>query len=368
MDRLFTAFNQVDASTTRVYGGTGLGLAITNLLVELMGGRIRVESEVGSGSTFHFTVAAQAATQPEDQALWISPDLRGMRVLIVDDNTTSRHIASEYAHGWGMVPIEAASPLHALRVLREEKAFDLAVIDHRMPEMSGDQLARHLRRRRRRLPIVLLSSLDRRGTKTHEAVPAAILFKPIKPKLLHAAFLKALSLGASGPEEEPPTTVLDTTMAARHPLRVLVAEDNPVNRRVAAAFLDRLGYSADFASNGREAIDALTRQPYDTVLMDVQMPEIDGVQATREICRRWPEGARPRIIAMTASATAEDRRQCLEAGMDDYLIKPVMPQKLIDALGRCSPIDYGPASRSRSSGQHIRLDASGAKSMRELHD
>jgi CheY-like chemotaxis protein len=336
-DRLFQSFTQVDASTTRRHGGTGLGLAISRRLVELMGGTMWVESEAGQGSTFHFTIAATPAPdlKPRAHRDTAPPQLRGKRVLIVDDNATNRRVLSLQARGWGMDPLESASPLEALERIRSGEAFDLAFLDLRMPEMDGMTLAAEIRKHRDAdaLPLVLVSS-----TGAHTAAPApfaASLSKPIKQSALFDVLSGIFAAWPPAPAAAPaPAPALDPLMGVRQPLRVLLAEDNAVNQKVALRLLQQLGYRADVAANGLEAIDAVARQPYDVLLMDVQMPEMDGLEATRLICARWPRERRPWVVAMTADAMQGDREKCLEAGMDDYVSKPIRVDELIAALAR----------------------------------
>jgi signal transduction histidine kinase/DNA-binding response OmpR family regulator len=338
---LFQAFSQVDASTARKYGGTGLGLAVSKRLSEMMGGTMWVESEgvPGRGSTFHFTIRAIPAPGAvvADRRTGEQPELRGRRVLIVDDNATNRRILTLQVQGWGMVPSTAASPEEALAWVRQGDPFDLAVLDLQMPGMDGLALGAELRRLRpaAALPLVLLTSLGGYAGERDTGLFAAALVKPIRASALFDALLHALSAaGGRVPAPAAAGARLDRQMAERLPLRILVAEDNAVNQKLALRLLSQLGYRADVAGNGLEAIQAVERQPYDVVLMDVQMPEMDGLEATRQICARWPGGRRPRIIAMTANAMQGDREVCLEAGMDDYVSKPIRVEELVAALNR----------------------------------
>jgi PAS domain S-box-containing protein len=329
--RLFRSFSQLDASTTRRYGGTGLGLAISKRLCEMMGGTMWVESELGKGSTFHFTFRAEGApdVRPRAYLEGEQPKLRGKRLLVVDDHTTNRRIVAEYARAWGMAVRCAASPLEALAWLRDGEPFDIALIDMQMPEMDGVALAREIRELNDKLPLVLSSSLghyDARGF-------AASLAKPLKPSQLFNVLLGVLAEEAARPRKPAAKPQLDPEMAQRLPLRILLAEDNAVNQKLALRLLSQMGYRADVAASGLEALQALERQPYDVVLMDVQMPEMDGLEATRQIRRRWTTG-RPRIVAMTANAMQGDRDRCLEAGMDDYISKPIHVAELVSALSR----------------------------------
>jgi PAS domain S-box-containing protein len=356
MHRLFQAFSQVDASTTRHYGGTGLGLAISKRLAEMMGGSMWVESTLGEGSTFHFTFLAEAiASQLRVYMRGAAPQLTGKRLLVVDDNATNRRILTLQGEGWGMHVRAASSGGEALKWLVQGDPFDLAVLDMQMPAMDGLELATQIRRYRTadELPLVLLTSLGRRESELAANQFAAYLTKPIKAAQLYEALSKILSGSSSVAAKAAPVSALDPRMAERLPLRLLLAEDNVVNQKVALRTLERLGYRADVAANGIEVLDAVARQPYDVVLMDVMMPELDGLEATRRICRQWPAEQRPRIIAMTANAMHGDRELCLTAGMDDYISKPVRAEDLIAALERCAPRVAGAPAHDTSA---ARLD------------
>ena len=338
LDRLFKSFSQVDASTTRRYGGTGLGLAICKRLCELMGGRIWVESDPGKGSTFHFTIAA-AATDAPPASPPAAPgiELAGKRVLIVDDNATNRRMLKLQLERWGIFSRETESPAQALEWIRQGDPYDLALLDYQMPGMDGVALAREIRAlpRDAALPLILLSSVaGPLATKPETSAFTAVLGKPVKLSLLYASLLEAMGLERASAESS-------SLPAAPQPavgLKVLLAEDNDVNRRVALRMLERLGYTADVAANGREVLEMLEHTAYDVVLMDVQMPELDGLEASRAICRRWPESHRPRIIAMTAEAMEGDRDICIAAGMDDYIAKPVNLDLLRRALEASRPL------------------------------
>jgi CheY-like chemotaxis protein/HPt (histidine-containing phosphotransfer) domain-containing protein len=338
--RLFESFSQVDASTTRRYGGTGLGLAISKRLCELMGGTIWVESQVGRGSTFHFTIQAEQAPglTPADQQ-GPPPQLHGRRVLIVDDNATNRHILVRQAESWGMLARDTASPAQALDWIRRGDPFDLAILDMQMPEMDGVGLAEEIGRYRdaHALPLLLLTSLGSREGVRGGVEFAASLTKPIKPSRLYDTLMNVLDATPAGAQAATSQEEPVERLAERLPLRILVAEDNLVNQQLALLVLQKLGYRAEVTANGLETLQALEREPYDVVLMDVQMPTMDGLEATRRIHQRWPEGRRPHIIAATASAMAEEREACLAAGMDDYLSKPIRVEELAAALRRCHP-------------------------------
>jgi PAS domain S-box-containing protein len=345
MDRLFEAFTQVDASTTRRYGGTGLGLAISKRLAEEMGGRMSVESRVGQGSTFHVTVRAQAAAGPlAAEELEAIPEIAGKRVLIVDDNATNREILRRQAESWGMVPQEAATPNDALEYVRGGEPFDVAILDMQMPEMDGLALAEEIRRHRdpEALPLVMLTSLGYRDPSPAGGQFAAYMTKPIRPSQLYDVLIGIFAPQMAPRRVAPPTPRAATPVEDRAPLRILLAEDNAVNQRVALLLLEKLGYRADVAADGLEALQALERQSYDVVLMDVQMPEMDGLEATRRILERWRGSDRPTIIAMTAGATEADREACLAAGMNDYVSKPIRQEELAAALARATPVGSGP--------------------------
>ena len=338
-DRLFQSFSQVDATTTRRFGGTGLGLVISKRLAELMGGTMGVESEVARGSTFRFGVMVESvASKPRPFMMTGRPDLTGKTLLIVDDNATNRRILMAQAQGWGMVSRAAASGEEALGWLRAGEKFDVAILDLHMPGIDGGMLARAIRELRdeRQLPLLLLSSLGQRELIAQPELFVACLTKPSKPEqifeVLTALFLgETRAAGTFAPFPVAAVPTVDFQMTER----VLLAEDNAVNQRVALHMLRNIGYRADVAADGREALEAVVRQPYDIVLMDVQMPEMDGLAATRAIVERFPRATeRPWIIALTANAMQGDRELCLAAGMDDYISKPIKTPDLAAALER----------------------------------
>ena len=340
LSRLFQKFSQADSGTTRKYGGTGLGLAISKLLAELMGGTMWAESAgPGSGSTFHFTIRCVPSELPQGQRrdfIGQQPQLAGKRILVVDDNATNRRILALQTARWGMVVQDTEFPAQALAMLHAQ-SYDLGVIDMHMPGMDGAMLAKAIRDAGHTLPLVLFSSHGRK--EATDNLFAATLAKPLRQSQLFDTLVSLLA------REEAPKAAsmtakprMDAGMAARHPLRILLAEDNVVNQKLALRLLQQMGYRADVASNGIEAIECVARQPYDVVLMDVQMPEMDGLEASRRIVAAQPDAARrPRIVAMTANAMQGDREACLAAGMDDYVTKPIRVEALVEALLAAAP-------------------------------
>jgi CheY-like chemotaxis protein len=337
LERLFKPFSQGDASTARHYGGTGLGLAISKQLVELMGGKMWAESSHGAGSTFHFTINFQAEAQPAPFALaGPQPKLADLRLLIVDDNATVRRVVAEQAAKWGMVPFSAESPQQALEWLKKGEQYDLGVLDLQMPGMDGLALAMEIHKLSgaEMMPLVLFMPLglhsDAPGS-TH-IVFAHTVNKPVKPAQLCEVLVRAL-LSPKAAARQQPTSKPGQPLTERLPLRILLCDDNAINQKVASRILQSIGYQPDLAANGREALDALDKKSYDLIFMDVMMPEMDGLEATRAIRERQKDGvAHPNyqsrivIVAMTAQAMQGDREKCLAAGMDDYLSKPVLPK------------------------------------------
>jgi signal transduction histidine kinase/DNA-binding response OmpR family regulator/HPt (histidine-containing phosphotransfer) domain-containing protein len=352
IDRLFKSFSQVDSSTTRHYGGTGLGLAIGKQLSERMGGRMWVESQVAHGSTFYFTIVA--ASDPNCSLIDSdnqSPQLDGKRLLIVDDNATNRQILTLQAQSWGMLTRTAESGHEALNWLGQGEVFDMAILDMQMAEMDGITLATEIRKQpsSQTLPLVMLTSIDRPDMGDATRIPvdlAAFLTKPIKQSHLYNVLNHIL--GEQPIPVKPAQATLpqlNPQLAAELPLRILIAEDNRVNQKVALHLLKLIGYQADVASDGLEVLEALHRHSYDVVLMDVQMPNMDGLATTRRICQEPLDNPRPRIIAVTANAMQGDREECLKAGMDDYISKPIRLEALIQALSKCQPRGEGERGR-----------------------
>lgn len=336
--KLFRPFTQAEASTARHYGGTGLGLAISKRLVEIMGGKMWAESIPGKGSAFHFTLACQRAESSQPVMTdGKQPQLAGLRLLVVDDNLTNSRILTLQASKWGMIARSAQNAETALEWIRAGEQFDLAILDMQMPGMDGLMLATEIRRvpTVATMPIVLLTSM---GVKVNSPEFAAVAFascltKPIKPAQLLEVLVRAMSGAKPSTKRTTSPAKLDPGLATRLPLRVLLCDDNTINQKVAARLLQQMGYKPDIAVNGREALQKLDAQRYDLVFMDVMMPEMDGLEATREIRTREEQGGQhPNyqpplvIVAMTASAMQGDRDKCMDAGMDDYLAKPVRPE------------------------------------------
>jgi signal transduction histidine kinase/CheY-like chemotaxis protein len=338
---IFQSFYQIDSSNNRRHGGAGLGLAISKRLVEFLGGRIWVESEPGSGATFHFqiplwpVVGATAAAEP-------LPGLAGKRVIFIDQSLTLLRNVNRQLLAWGIAPVLATSLEEAERMAAASAPFDLAVVEIASLLASNDTetdrllAAGALSKRSPTLacPLVMLADvggpiLDQRA---RQLGFVALLTKPLKYSQFRQVLGSSLDSHAVTAAPAPTPPIFDAALGARHPLRLLVVEDNVINQKVALRILERLGYDADLANNGREAVAAVERQPYDLLLMDVQMPEMDGLEATRAIRARLPAEQQPAIIAMTAAASREDQQACLAAGMDAFISKPVQIEELTAVL------------------------------------
>ncbi|MBW2593967.1 MAG: response regulator, partial [Deltaproteobacteria bacterium] len=344
MNRLFKSFSQVDGSTARKFGGTGLGLTIAKQLVEKMNGRIGVLSEMGKGSEFWFTAIFEKQPEPREEIIIIPNDIRGTHILIVDDNSTNRYVLREQLKLWGCRFREASGGMQALERLQQAVAdndpYKIAVLDMQMPEMDGKTLGKKIKGdpELKNTILILMTSMGDRGDAKHfeEIGFAAYLTKPVKQSHFYDCLATVTNMQKE-PKKDRPVAIItrhSLTEDLKRKVRILLAEDNLINQKVALNMLKKFGYRVDVVANGKEAVRALGAIPYDIVLMDCQMPEMDGYEATGEI--RNPKSKvldlKVPVIAMTAHAMKGDREKCLEAGMDDYLTKPINPQELSDML------------------------------------
>jgi len=342
ISRLFQAFSQVDSSTTRLYGGTGLGLVISKRIVEMMGGSMNVISVEGKGSNFFFSIKtkpAQSLTKVYSKDF--ANQLRGKKVLVVDDNYNNRRILDIQLKNWGMVATTVEFPLDALKVLEQNEPFDLAILDYQMPQMDGISLTRAIREREKNttLPIIILTSLGRKEEENtlRELNIAKFLNKPTKQTILYETILAIFGLLQFLEIRKEKRQQLDTDLGIKYPLKILLAEDNLVNQKVAVKIFSKLGYRIDVVGDGHEVLDSIEKIAYDVIFMDVHMPEMDGLEASRRINKLYGKENRPKIIAMTANAMRGDREECIDAGMDDYVSKPVRLealQEILERLGR----------------------------------
>jgi signal transduction histidine kinase/DNA-binding response OmpR family regulator len=360
-DRLFKTFSQVDASTTRRYGGTGLGLAICKRLAECMGGGVAIDSRVGHGSTFSFDFVA------DSDPAWRPPPrtdisrLARKRLLIVDDNDTNRRIIGASAREWGLATVEVSNAREALRRIDAGEPFDLAIVDHLMPEMDGIELVAAIRRQRghEQLRLLLLSSARR----TARSLPDfdLVRLKPLRRAALLDALLELLPAAVEAAPDAQ--TAKAPVLQPPAPLRILLVEDNPVNQKVALRMLESFGYGADLADDGLAAVEAVTRKTYDLVLMDVQMPTLDGLEATRRI-RRLPLRPQPRIFAMTASVLDSERQACIDAGMERHIAKPIRRQQLGEVLREIAA-DRAAATQDDGTGSPPAVDEEALRRLRD---
>jgi len=335
INSLFEPFIQADSSTTRKYGGTGLGLAISKRLVNLMGGEIWAESETGRGSTFNFTIKIKISGVGKTKlhVKGYLPQLRGRKVLIVDDNQTNRQILRLQFDSWGMNPILAASGQEALELIESGTGFDLMVLDLQMPVMDGIELAGRIREigPKGMAPMLLLSSSGDLGHARNDLF-AGQLSKPVRLKELFQEVVQLMSevtKRENGPDKH---SEIDFSLSSRIPLRILIAEDNIVNQKLTISLLNLMGYKVDAVINGREAVEILYEKDFDIILMDIQMPEMSGIEATIKIRDSFPAAKQPYIIALTANAMVGDREKCLESGMVDYMAKPINISQLQEMI------------------------------------
>ncbi|MCB0169391.1 MAG: response regulator [Anaerolineae bacterium] len=334
LNRLFKSFSQIDVSTTRRYGGTGLGLVISKHLSEMMGGTVWVESNEGQGSTFFFSITVQASNNQNRPDYSNKTQLVSKRLLIVDDNETNRRVLEYQAKSWGMATQSVASGPEALDLFKQNHKFDLAILDMQMPDMDGITLSREIRKQQSAtsIPLILLTSLSHKEIDQNSGQFAAYLTKPIKTSQLYRVLVDVVTNRAKTTHRTQFSSKFKTKIGQEHPIKILLAEDNAVNQKVALGILRRLGYIADVAGNGLEVLEALKRQSYDVVLMDIQMPEMDGIETTQRIRQEFTGKNQPRIIAMTANALRGDKENYLENGMDDYISKPIRVEELVQAL------------------------------------
>ncbi|MEO3406209.1 two-component regulator propeller domain-containing protein [Mucilaginibacter sp. CAU 1740] len=333
LERLFKPFSQVDSGTTRKYGGTGLGLAISEKLIKLMGGEIAVKSEVGRGTVFSFTIKSKVGQRVKRNYVYLNlTELENKRILFVDDNATNRDIIDTQLKQWKYDPIVVATGREALKVLdKKDHPVDMLITDMSMPEMDGLELAIEVRKKFPEMPILLLSSIGSEQSKREDKVFNAVLTKPTKHNLLHKHIVEQLKAGSGiKTEYQPVQTAFTTEFAKNYPMQILIAEDNLINQKLAVHMLTKMGYHPDIAENGHVALNAMTNKHYNLILMDVQMPEMDGLETTSFIRGNMHE--QPVIIAMTANAMPEDRQACLDAGMNDYLSKPMKLSDLMEML------------------------------------
>jgi len=325
---LFEEFSQVDAATTRNYGGTGLGLAICDRLVNLMGGKITVESEIGTGTRFKFNIKFDEANESKDAATTDLTALNGKQILVVDNNQTQRDILQQQLQCWGMEAVTVASGEEALAILKT-RPFDAVVTDLQMPGMDGAQLAQAIKLEYGQLPIMLLSIIGYDIKKKHPDLFAAILTKPVRQQQLGRTLLTTLQENEAEAEQQA-HGFLSAEFSVNYPLKIMVAEANAVNQQLILKILTRLGYAPDLANTGTAVIEKLGQRHYDLILMEIQLPEMDGLTATQHI--RKSNVRQPLIVALTSKAMVEDRELCYKAGMDNYLTKPVKLEALLSVL------------------------------------
>ncbi|WP_462266702.1 hybrid sensor histidine kinase/response regulator [Mucilaginibacter sp.] len=332
LGRLFKAFSQVDSSTTRKYGGTGLGLAISEKLVQLMGGKINVQSAPGAGTTFSFSIMVRPGSKPARTYVNLNTAaFENQQILVVDDNATNRNILYNQLRQWKFTPVIASSGAEALQLLTANPGIRLIISDMNMPEMDGIELARRMRQTRADIKIILLSSAGNEQSRQEAHLFNAILSKPAKHYQLHHHIIELLKNSeVKEPAVRAGRSQLPADFALHHPMQILIAEDNAINQKLAMHIFWKMGYQPTIAATGHEVMDAVAKQYYHLIFMDVQMPEMDGLEATQFI--RQHADRQPVIIAMTANAMAEDKEACIAAGMNDYLSKPIKLAELVAIL------------------------------------
>jgi CheY-like chemotaxis protein len=334
LDRLFMAFSQVDSSTTRKYGGTGLGLTISEKLVKLMKGEVHVESMVGQGSTFSFTIKTAVGKKVlKAYTQYNMTDLQNKKILVIDDNMTNLAILKSQLELWKLIPILTDSAEGGLDILSKDPEIELVLTDMQMPYMNGLQLAKNVRKQYPSLPVILLSSIGEDYSKDNQLFHS-VLNKPVRQHVLSRHILDALQPQNNSLPEKNIQQKLPANFSEKFPLEILVAEDNLINQKVIMHILNKLGYKPGLVENGAEAVHEARKKQYDIILMDMQMLEMDGVQATRFI--RHNLESQPIIIALTANTMEGDQEECLRAGMNDYICKPVRLEELTDKLEKWS--------------------------------
>jgi len=334
---MFQSFSQMDVSTTRKYGGTGLGLTISKRLSEMMGGTMWATSELEKGSIFHFTIHTEHVNLPEPDYRQDTSSFKGKRVLFVVRNQTNRHVLTKWIEKWGMIPCQASSGGEALSLIQQDEGFDVAILDMKLPDINGITLAQRLRYYPHgyNLPLIQLTSYGQRKGESETVSFHATLKKPLKMSSLFTTLANIFSKQPIIQTEKIQKTAYDSSMAKQFPLRILLVEDNLTNQKLTLTVLKRLGYDTEVVNNGLEALDILGHQKYDVILMDVQMPKMDGLETTRHIRHELSTEEQPHIIAMTANVMRGDREACLAAGMNDYIGKPIQMKELIAALSQC---------------------------------
>lgn len=345
INRLFKAFSQVDSSTTRKYGGTGLGLAISEKLIHLMGGAISVESEPGKGTTFHFNIKSKVGSKAARTYVHLNTsDVENKRVLVVDDNYTNRNIMASQLIQWKFIPVVVETGSEALEILKGKEQIDLVISDMNMPEMDGITLAKKIRETHPAMRMILLSSVGNVQGRSESHLFNIILTKPVKHHVLYKHIVDQLKDIGVVKEPQPVKNTFTADLSKQYPMEILIAEDNYVNQKLTIHILNKMGYKPDVVANGHEVLNAVAKKKYNMILMDIQMPEMDGLEATQFIRQHIAE--QPVIVAMTANAMPEDREICMKAGMDDYLSKPMKLSEIVTVLERWGkPVD-GEASKS----------------------